>query len=194
MSGVRRGRRCPERGEPALNVLPVDVGNVSTREPRKELTSKPGPVDLERSSLPDSGVALEHHPGDGFEEPFIASLGRVLASANGGKRRNGACPCLLKAHGVGVAHNLPEALSSILGVDEESPGPRRKHPDAKSSELRVTPVAVVEVGRKNVFVMRRRAQYSFVGSHRASSGNKYKRMTPTTQMGTNGRDPITASE
>ena len=60
--------------------------------------------------------------------------------------------------------------------------------------VRFTPVAVVEVGRKNVFVMRRRAQYSFVGRHRASSGNKYKRMTPTIQMGTNGRDPITASE
>ena len=98
------------------------------------------PVDIERSRLPEPSVSLEHGLGDGLEEGLSGIAGRVLAAPDRGERSDRARARFVQAHGRGVAEDLPDAFSSMLGVDEEAFAPGGQHADAEASELAVADI------------------------------------------------------
>ena len=87
-----------------------------------------------------SGIESEHDLGDGLEARLLRRCGRIRSVPDGGQHRCGARSCLVQGHGIGIAEVLPDALATMLDVDEEAFGARRQHTDAKVSELRIADI------------------------------------------------------
>ena len=93
------------------------------------------PQDRDGRPLP-----LKHGRGDDLEENFLLRSRRGCAAADCNQHRTGAHSRFVEAHGVGIAHDFPDALAAMFHVDEEALGTRGEYPDAKCSELCVADI------------------------------------------------------
>ena len=125
--------------EPALHVLPRDVGDVYPAEPWKDLVAQIVPVDPAGSGLPVPPVPLKDLLGDRLEElPFLNDDRFVAPDC--GEHFRCAPATLLKVDTLGVADGLPEAPSLVLAVNEVTFGSRRQDADAEAFQFGVTDV------------------------------------------------------
>ena len=74
-----------QRGEPAADVLPLDVRDPASAEKGKELVAEIAPVHGESASLPDPFVLSEHGLGDRLQIP--AHLTAIPATLDGDSGR-----------------------------------------------------------------------------------------------------------
>ena len=103
----RDGRRA-KGGEPALHVLPVDIGDVPSPEPRKGGVAQIVPVDLHGAGLPVPPIAREDLFGHGLEEPVFRERRRLVA-ADGGQQFRCVPVGLLQADTADVSDGLSYA-------------------------------------------------------------------------------------
>ncbi len=120
------------------HLLPVDIGNRTPGEMRQKLVAEIAPVDVERPGLPDPLVTPERCLGDRLEQRLSGCRGRFLAAPDGGEHFGCRSPRVQDTDGTDVADDLPDALVSVLAVDEEAPAAGRQHPDAEALQLGVT--------------------------------------------------------
>ena len=109
-------------------------------EAGQDLVLQVAPVDIQRSRLPEPPVSFEHGLGDGLEEGLGGVAGRVLSASDRGESSHGTRPRFVHAHGRGVAEDLPDAFSPMLGMDEEAFAAGGQDPDAEASEFAVADV------------------------------------------------------
>ena len=119
-------------GEPVSDVLPVDLVDRATGEVRQDLLAQIAPVHIGGPWLPDPFVSLEHGLGDGLQQRLVGPERYGPAPADRGHHLGGAGPRLADAHGRGIANNLPDALSSMLAMDEKPFTVGGQHPDAEA--------------------------------------------------------------
>ena len=134
-TGVARSEANPVSDIPA-----VDVGDLPPRETRQDLIAQIAPVHIERCRLPEPFVAPEHGFGDGLEDGLAGIAGHLPAAPDRCEYPGGAGPGLADIHCCGVADDLPDALSVMLAVDEESFAARGQDADAEAPELDVADV------------------------------------------------------
>ena len=144
--GGDRGRA--QRCEPVPNIPPVDVGDLPSLEAGQDLVLQVAPVDIERSRLPEPPVSFEHGLGDGLEEGLGGIAGRVLSTSDGGESSHGTRPRFVHAHSGCVAEDLPDSVSSMLGMDEEAFAAGGQDPDTEASEFAVANVVGDLAGSK----------------------------------------------
>ena len=116
---VGRDRRRAQGGEPVSDVLPVDLVDRATGEVRQDLLAQIAPVHIGGPWLPDPFVSLEHGLGNGLQQRLVGPERYGPAPADRGHHLGGAGPRLADGHGRGIANNLPDALSSMLAMDEK---------------------------------------------------------------------------